>query len=283
MSETETNPMIETPPPAVVERRRREIPVWPFVFLVGFLALAAGEGYLWHVQQAATGQATQLAVLQAQVADLRVQAAKPPPANDNVVVQADLAVKVATLAAQLNAVQAQMAADHGALTNLQANSADLTKLTARMNLMNQLETARMALAAGQKLGSIPNAPLALAQFATMAPPTEAQLRLSFPEAARAAEAASISGDAKDGRWSRALARLESLVTVSEGPHVIIGAPAAGVIGQAQTLLDAGDLAGAVTQLDTLSLPTQQAMGGWLAQAKSLLAARAALIVMASQG
>ena len=138
----------------------------------------------------------------------------------------------------------------------------------------------MALDSGQALGNIPNAPPALAVFATNPPPSEAQLRLDFPAAARAAEAASIAGADRGTFWSRVLARLESLVTVSEGSHVLLGAPAAGVLIQAQARLDAGDLAGAVARLDTLDESTQQAMQPWLGQAQALLGARAALITLA---
>jgi hypothetical protein len=296
MSDSETNPSPEpvpaatavsvpmpmpaqTPAPARLPARRS---LWPYPLLVLILLLGAGEGFLWHRQQAQATDAAQLAVLQAQVADLRAFALRSQPAADSVTAQADLSVKLAAVAAQVNAVQGQMAADHGALTTLQSNSADLTKLTARITLLNQLETARMALDAGQPLGTIANAPPALSNFATTPPPTEAALRLGFPAAARAAEAASIAGAAKGGAWAHALARLENFVTVSEGSHVLIGAPAAAVIGQARTLLDAGDLAGAVAQLNTLSLTTQQAMGGWLAQAQALVAARAALMSMAGQ-
>jgi hypothetical protein len=254
-------------------------PLWPvfLVFFIGFAVLAAGELYLWTLDQAKPDDATQLAVLQAEVTDLRTMAAKAPaaaPVQDNVTVEA--------LAAQVNAVQAQVANDHGALSTLQANNTDLTKLSARIELLNQLESARMALEAGQALGNIPNAPPALAQFATAAPPTLAALRENFPAAAQAAEQASISGDAKSSYWSRVLARLEGFITVTEGTHVVLGAPAAGVLDKAQNLLDAGDLSGAVAQLETLSAPPQTAMAGWLGQAKALLAAQAALIALAGQ-
>jgi len=109
------------------------------------------------------------------------------------------------------------------------------------------------------------------------------LRLGFPAAARAAAAASVTADGKASFWSRVKARVESIVTVSDGTHVLLGAPAAGVLAQARLQLDAGDLAGAVAQIDTLSAPTQAAMGAWLTQARALLAARAALIQLAGQG
>ncbi len=255
---------------------------WPWFLLLGILFLGAGEGYLWYLDQVRGAQATQLAVLQAQVADLRALSVKAQPAPDSVTVQADLAQKFAALAAQVNAMQAQLAADHGTLSTLQASSVDLTALTARIALLNQLESARMALDAGQPLGVIAGAPPALARFATTAPPTEAQLRLAFPAAARAAEAASISGEPNGSYWSRVLTRLENFITVSDGTHVIIGAPAAAQLKQAAILLNAGDLAGAVAQVETLSQTTQQAMAGWLEQAKDLLAARAALMSMGAQ-
>jgi hypothetical protein len=267
-------------PVRVPVKSRRSL--WPVFFGVGFLLLAGGEAYLWTLSQAEAGRVAQFDVVQAQVADLRLLAEKTQPVGSTVTAQADLSVKFATLAAQVNALQAQVATDHGALSTLQENSVDLTALTARISRLNALETARMALDAGQPLGNIPNAPPALAQFADVAPPGEAQLRMDFPAAARAAEAASIAGEAQGTYWSRVVARLENFVTVSDGTHVLIGAPAAGVVGQAGALLNAGDLAGAVALLDTLSVSTRQAMAGWLAQAHALLAARAALLTLAGQ-
>jgi hypothetical protein len=271
-------PAPEVAPPARAARRS----VWPYPLLVLILLVAGGEAYLWVRLQAEAANATQLAVLQTQVADLRALAIRTQPNSGSIATQADLAVKLADVTAQVNAVQGQVAADHGALSTLQSNSVDLTKLTQRIGLLNQLAAARMALDAGQPLGLISNAPPSLSLFATQPPPTEAALRLGFPAAARAAEAASIAGDTKGGAWAHALARLENFVTISAGSHVLIGAPAAAVIDQAGTLLDAGDLAGAVAELDKLSASTQTAMDGWLTQARALLAARAALANMARQ-
>ena len=269
------------PEPAPRRRAPARRSLWPYPLLALIILVAGGEGYLWVRLKAEAANATQLAVLQAQVADLRALAIQTRPASGSIAAQADLSVKLADVAAQVNAVQSQVAADHGALTTLQSNTADLTKLTQRITLLNQLAAARMALDAGQPLGLIANAPPSLSIFASP-PPTEASLRLAFPAAARAAEAASIAGDTKGGVWAHALARLENFVTVSAGSHVLIGAPAAAVIDQARTLLDAGDLAGAVAALNQLSMTTQAAMDGWLTQARALVAARAALADMARQ-
>ena len=203
MSETDAKPRLwncRRLPSVPAEKRRRS--VWPVFFCRGFVILAGGEGYLWKLHQAQAGQATQLAVLQAEVADLRLLAAKTAPPAESVTTQAELSVKFATLAAQVNAVQAQVAADHGTLSTLQENSADLTKLTARIALLNALETARMALEAGQPLGNIPDAPPPWRNSPMRPPPTEAQLRLTFPAAAQAAEAASIAGAASRATTGR---------------------------------------------------------------------------------
>jgi hypothetical protein len=268
-------------PPAPIPARRH--PIWPYVFVAGFLLLAAGEVYLWMQSQAHHVDATDLAVLKAQVADLRTAQANAAPAQNSVTVQADLSQKYADLAAQLNAVQAQAASDHGALSTLQANAQDLTQLTQRMTLLNALGTARLALDAGQPLGQIPGAPPALAQFATTAPPTEAQLRENFGPAAKAAEAASLGDNGQSSFWDRVRARLEGLIIISDGTHVIFGPPAAASLNLARQALDNGDLPGAVAALQDLGPGAKDAMASWLAQAQSLLAARAALLQLAQGG
>jgi len=275
------------------------------------LVLAAGEAYLWTLDQQRGSNAGQVAALQSEITQLQNTAQKPAiAAPESAQDAADLSVKTAALAAQVNAMQTllatdhgtvstlaasaaalpaqvnamqtEVAADHAALATLQADEANLTALAARAATLNEVTQARLALDAGQPLGPLPNAPAALAVFANVPPPTEAALRLAFPAAAQAAEAASASRDGKGGYWARVLARIEGFITISDGGHVIIGAPAAGVLAQAKLALDAGDLAGAVAQIQTLSQPTQQAMGAWLAQAQALLAARAALAVMGAQ-
>ena len=282
MSETETEVKALPAPvpvaaPVVVQPRRL---FWPVAFTLGFLALAGGEGYLWYNAQAHRADPTELAVLRAQMDDLRAAQARAAPAPDSVTVQADLAQKYVVLAAQLSAVQAQAAADHGALSVMQSNAADLGNLTQRMKLLNALGSARLALDAGQPLGQIPNAPPALAQFATTAPPTEAQLREDFPAEARVAKEASLSGTGQIGFWARTRLRLEGFMTISDGNQVIFGPPAAAALNTAGQDLDNGDLAGAVAALQDLGPEAKAAMAGWLDQAQALLAARAALVTMA---
>ncbi len=269
---------VEVPPPALKPRRS----LWPVLGIIGFLLLAAGEGYLYRLHQLIPNNATAIAVLQAQVTGLQEYANRAQPAPDSVMVQADLTQKIANLSAAVTVLQTQSATDHAAIATLAASSTDLTKLTAKITLLNQLQIARMALDSGQPLGNIPNAPPALAQFATAAPPTEAALVLSFPAAARQANLVSVERVQGKSFWARVLARMEGMITITNGANVVVGAPASAITTQAQALLNAGDLAGAVATLDGLSPTTQAGLGDWLPRARGLLAARAALITMAGQ-
>jgi hypothetical protein len=163
---------------------------------------------------------------------------------------------------------------------LQQTEQEATGAADRAARADRLQAARVALDAGQPLGNIPGAPETLARFATVAPPTEAQLRLSFPDAARRAETASAPNLSDKPLGERMWLRAQSLVTVRQGDKVLVGAPAATVLGHARERLDAGDLTGAVQALDGLDASAAAAMADWRARAQAVLDARAALTQMA---
>ena len=144
----------------------------------------------------------------------------------------------------------------------------------------RIEAAQAALAAGQPLGALPDAPPALARFATVAPPTEAALREDFPRVAAAARAASQPDLSHRSFLDRALARVQQSVTVRRGDHVLVGDPASGVLSRAQEAVNAGDLKGAADRLEGLNGPAAAATRDWVAQVHALLAARASLAAMA---
>ncbi len=143
------------------------------------------------------------------------------------------------------------------------------------------QQALTALASGKPLGEIPGASPAIARFATAAPPTEADLRQSFPAAAAHAADVSKPAGQTPSLGARMLEHAESLITVREGDKVVVGNSAALTLGGARAKLDAGDLAGAVAVLDGLDPAAAQAMAEWRAQAQALLDARAALNAMTS--
>jgi hypothetical protein len=146
----------------------------------------------------------------------------------------------------------------------------------------RMQAAMAALESGQPLGDIPNAPPAVARFATAPAKTEVELRRSFDAAADAAEQAGQPAIMESRSFGeRLIARAQQAVTVRQGDRVLVGDPLSGRIIRARAALDAGDLAGAVKALDGLAGPAQAAMADWVGQARALLEARAALTSMAA--
>lgn len=257
--------------------------VWPYWLAAGFIILAGADAYLFVQQRAHQADKTQLAVLQVEVGDLRADAAKTSPVANLITAQAQLDQKQAMLVAQVNALQNQVTADHSTLAALQINAQEISKLTARMAELNTVAAARMALDAGEPLGTIPNAPAALAVFADTTPPTLSQLKEAFPATARHAEATSLTDGHQAGFWDKVKLRLAGLITISNGEHVIFGPPAAATLNHMRVALANNDLASALADATNLSAPTQAAMASWLVPARQLLAAQQALLSMAKPG
>ena len=196
----------------------------------------------------------------------RLTACGKPPSRSGV-----LPDGAAPLRAQMDDLQQRVAG----LASQEQSAAATSDRTARLA---RLQSASAALAAGIKLGPIPGAPSALTRFAASPPPTEAALRLAFPTVMR--EAATLTTPDTEGKpfLDRVLARLADyrLITVREGDRVVIGNATVETLEQARASLNAGDLAGAVRLTGGISGPPQSVIAPWLADAKALLAARAAL-------
>jgi hypothetical protein len=191
-----------------------------------------------------------------------------------------LVAKVDSLATQIpnSDLRGKLDEVNRALADLSAGEKKLSTETSQAVRLGRLDAAQIALSSGQPLGTIPDAPPALARFATKPPPTEAELRLAFGPAAQAALRVSQPDTEGKPFLDRVLARLQDfrLVTVREGDHVVIGNSAASILTFAQGLLAAGDLAGATKAVATLTGPPAEKMAPWLADAKSLLEARQSL-------
>ena len=168
------------------------------------------------------------------------------------------------------------------LGKLEQQAGQIGQLADRATRLARLQAAQMQLAQGQKLGAIQGAPPALARFADQPPPTMAALRLSYPAAEQAALAASSPDTNGKPFFARVMAHAQELVTVRQGDRVLVGDPTAGVLSRARAAVEAGDLAGAVAAVSSLSGAPAKAMSGWLEQAKALLAARSALADMVAQ-
>lgn len=169
----------------------------------------------------------------------------------------------------------------GRIGTIEQQAGQLSGLADRAGRVARIQAAEAALDAGLPIGNLPDAPPALARFATVAPPTVASLRLAFPAAAQAAEAAAGPETGRTSFWQGVRRRVESLVTVRRGDQVIVGNPAEGTIARAARALDAGDLAGAVAAISQLQGAPAQAFAAWREQAEALLDARRALAALAA--
>jgi hypothetical protein len=244
-------------------------------------------------QPAASAAAPDLAPLSARVAALeQKQQPSMAPVEARIAaleshqpVDSQLATRIDALERSQRAAQSdtgkRLEADEARLAAIEKSGSQTSAIAEQMARVAQVQAAMLALDAGQKLGDIPGAPAALARFAKANPPTEAALRLAFPEAARGALAA--ARPATEGRplMARLWAQAQDLVTIRQGDRVLLGDPTAGVLEHARAALDAGDLAGAVASVASLTGTAAQAMAGWLADARALLDARAALAAWAA--
>ncbi len=257
--------------------------------------LSALEERVNRLEQRPPPQLPDLGALSARVTALEqrpaAQPSQPAPAPDLAPVERRVAALEQRQASDLAPLEARVGALESASRTVQADlskrlEADEGRLAAAEKATQRiplLQRAALALAAGQKLGDLPGAPPALVRFADAAPPTEAELRLAFPKAAR--EALAAARPAAEGKplLARLWAQAQDLVTVRQGDRVVIGDPVAGVLERARAALDAGDLASAAASVSTLQGAPAQAMAPWLAQAHSLMEARAALAAWAASG
>ena len=166
------------------------------------------------------------------------------------------------------------------LAGIKQEIATLQTGAAGIERLARLQAAAVALDAGTPVGTIPDAPPALARYATAAPPTVSALRLSFPAAARAAAAASRPDVAGKSLLSRMWARVQNVVTVRQGNHVVVGDPASGHARRRAIGAGRGRSRrrGGAARASCKGRRHRR-WRGWLGQAQALLAARAAIAEM----
>ncbi|MGQ0675391.1 MAG: uroporphyrinogen-III synthase [Rhodospirillales bacterium] len=118
----------------------------------------------------------------------------------------------------------------------------------------------------------------LAPLAATGIATRAALTQSYKDTAAAIVHAARARDGESGAWRRFVAWLDSLITVRPIGAAAGDSPAARA-ARAEALLAAGDLAGAVAQLDALGAPASNAARPWLDRAKARLQAEQALAAL----
>jgi hypothetical protein len=286
------------------------------VFAGGFVVLAGAVGWLWQQQNThATPDPTALlAPVQQQIKALddritqveqrpapaaaapdlsgitsRLSALEERPGGGSLrslearIARAEQSAKAAP--APDTTVAPRLDADEERLATLERSSTQVSTAAQRVSRLARIQAALVALEAGRPIGDLPNAPPELARFATAKPPTEASLHATFPAAARAAMAANPAPQDPNAPpkplLDRVLERAQGLVTVRTSDRVVLGDQTAAALTHARVALDAGDLENAVADVASLKGPPADAIAPWLAQAKALLGARAALATLAA--
>lgn len=185
------------------------------------------------------------------------------------------------IAAAAEAAQAQIKAAESQAAELRAQSEAAAKRT-----MAQAAVARL----GAALDSgVPLAPaLADLSAAGLALPTAigdqvpglTELQVHFPEAARTALAASRRA-AADGSIGQRIGAFLMAQTGARSLEPKEGGSPDAILSRAQAAVDAGDIAKAVSEIETLPEAGQAAMADWVTAAKTRLGALEALGVLAA--
>jgi hypothetical protein len=286
----------------------------PLLYGLGFLILAAGIFYVWKnpaLPPDVANTQTTLHVLEQKVASMDVRLGRleqlptPPSAADlgkisaridalegRILDQTQIQSRLDVVAGRIESLagrdqsavddlKQQLGNASGKIGALEAATGSVSTAPTRVEKMIRIQAAALALANGKPLGMLPNAPPALAKFATTPPPTEAQLRLAFPQMERDALAASTVDTSAQPFVERVIERAEELMTIRKGNEVLVGSSTVAALASAHAALDAGDLAAAVKDLSNLDPGAAKAAADWIAQAKSVLDARAALTDLAA--
>ncbi|MBE9604570.1 hypothetical protein IAI18_06810 [Acetobacteraceae bacterium H6797] len=234
--------------------------------------LAAAEAATGRIDRLTERQATIDAKLDSasQDQERRLSAAEGQIAQRLTAAEAQATQRVAALEQNLTT---RLAAIEAREQRLAAAETRLNRVTAALAVESALDSGRPLGQALAPLGT--NAPAALTRFNSEAPPTEANLRLSFEDAARAARAAMEPGTGQSVLESAA-SRLQGLVTIRRGDQVVMGDAAGAALERARRALEAGDLPATLGYLDTLPDPAKAAMQGWMDRARALVDARVAL-------
>jgi hypothetical protein len=304
-------PPDEPPEPVVVTPKPPQRDLVPWLYGLGFLVLAVAIFYLWQYpsspvettevpsvmhaveQRLADIDARLTRLEQRPTADLGKITTRIDAVEGRIADQTRLASRLDTLSGRieslsgrdqtsLDATKQQLDALASQVATIRANASGLDAVTKRLDHIAKVQAASFALASGRPIGDLRDAPESLARFAHTAPPTEAQLRLRFQRDEQIALAAKQLDNADGPFIDRVWERAQGLITIRRGDNIVVGNPSAVALNRAQAALDAGDLAGAVSAVETLTGQPKQAMANWLADAKALSGARSALADMADQ-
>jgi len=137
-----------------------------------------------------------------------------------------------------------------------------------------LATLESLLAESPNSAALDKAIAPLRPYAASGAPSLKSLQAAFPAVARKVIAQSHGGEG-DGLLANVVRRFSNLVSIRPtGP--VEGGGAAAIVARAEAQLEAGDLASAVRELDSLSGPASDAAREWRDEAQARLTLQAAL-------
>lgn len=225
------------------------------------------------------------AQLAAQAEQLTALASRPVTAGGEAI--AGLETEAQALVEQ---VRQQAAAAQGQIAQAQDQAKALMAQAEQAVQRAQGQGALANLQAAMQTGAPIAAPIAALTDAGVPVPQEIaaaevpaldSLQASFPDAARAALAATAAADADQ---QGVLGRVGAFLKVQTGARTV-GGPREGtdpdaILSRAEAALGAGDVAGSLAEIATLPEPGQQAMAEWAGRAQAWVAAQEAVAKIA---
>jgi hypothetical protein len=216
----------------------------------------------------ALGTEEQLSALRARIGEMTSQAEARLRETEAEAAAIARAAEEERLAAEAEAADA--------LAETEAREAELAALAERQEALIELK-ASVESGAGysELLAGLDMVPDALAAHADNGVPTIQTLQESFPGAARAALAATVTVPENATMGDRISAFLQRRTNArSLSPHEGDGPDA--VLSRAEADLGSGDLAAALSEIEKLPEAGKTAMGGWIEGARARLSAVAAI-------
>lgn len=198
--------------------------------------------------------------------------------------RADTAATAGEIAAAAEEAEARIAAAEAEAARLRAEAEDAARRAAARAALSHVQAALesgapMEAALAGLVAAGAEVPADLAREAAGAP-SLAALREAFPEAARAALAASLREEAGSGTVMERVGTFLRSQTGARSLEPRAGDDPDAVLSRAEAALGAADVAGAVAELAALPEPGRAAMGDWLALAERRIRAMAAVATLA---
>ena len=226
-----------------------------------------------------SSQARQLAAVSARIATLEAaigNSARLEDLNNRIAVlegrSADAAsvLSLSNRVANLEDVSRRAVAEQTAeVALLMATSQLREALITGRPFSSELETTK---ALSERVLDITLNDAAFMTYATRGIPSVSELQNQFGEIAAQAVRAAAIPDGTSGWLRQSLDRLLSIITVRRVSGDVAGNSATAIVARAESRLDSGDIAGAITELGALAGAAAEAANPWLSFARARVAA-----------